>query len=712
MELSHACQYSCSIRTLLRLVICCGRSGIVSILLGVVPIAAAEVVVPTASVYVTKSTRSRQRTTNSLVSEFASFDVVATVTGIVLPIDAKIELQGRGKTIRLLQVSPPSLQFQANFNYANETALDEAIPDGSYTLVVGNTAFPQVNITSNVGITQVQVQNFDSLQRLISPISFSATFAPIPEALFRGMITLRENVPDHVQTPIQTGDILFGASKTISVGSLPPLAIGQSLEMRAKFSETRWSPSATLSVQSMRVHNLVFPITRSHPPPVITQSPLGQTVSDGGIISLSLSASGAELRFQWLRNGQPLAGQTRSTLVVPGARLGHSGAYHVVVANSGGEVSSRAVDVFVLPPPPIVSIDPPNGIVGAGATVTLSSAPLGDSNFYYVWRRNGVAFGREPGPSVTFAPARVSHSGSYTLELVSSFGSVASQPVSLAVLPVTRISNLSVRAQHVAARGPLAVGFAVNGTGSFRNAFFLLRAVGPSLAPFGIANFLSDPRLALLTGQSILAQNDDWGGSQIVAEIGASVGAFPLSGGGSKDSLLLRDFEPGSYSALIDGAGATSGVVLTELYDTASDDFLVSTTPRLSNLSVLSRTGGESGTLIAGFSISGVRPLRVLVRGVGLTLRDFQVPDALSDPRIDLFRADAGVPIFSNDDWVATPASERLADAAVAVGAFPLSPAGKDSALLVSLVPGSYSVHISGNNGASGNVLIEIYEAP
>ena len=46
------------------------------------------------------------------------------------------------------------------------------------------------------------------------------------------------------------------------------------------------------------------------------------------------------------------------------------------------------------------------------------------------------------------------------------------------------------------------------------------------------------------------------------------------------------------------------------------------------------------------------------------------------------------------------------------VGAFQLKTDASDPALLVSLVPGSYTIHISGRLGAAGNALAEIYAVP
>jgi hypothetical protein len=46
------------------------------------------------------------------------------------------------------------------------------------------------------------------------------------------------------------------------------------------------------------------------------------------------------------------------------------------------------------------------------------------------------------------------------------------------------------------------------------------------------------------------------------------------------------------------------------------------------------------------------------------------------------------------------------------VGAFQLEAADWDSALLITLPPGVYSAQVSGRNGETGVVLLEVYEVP
>jgi len=128
---------------------------------------------------------------------------------------------------------------------------------------------------------------------------------------------------------------------------------------------------------------------------------------------------------------------------------------------------------------------------------------------------------------------------------------------------------------------------------------------------------------------------------------------------------------------------------------------------RLINLSCRSRVVGNSSILILGFVIEGPESMRVLIRGVGPTLRAFNITDALSRPLLTLFNS-ANQPIVENRGWSALSDPEGLARAMRQVGAFDLGSAD-DTAVLLNLAPGSYTAHISGQDGSTGVALGEIY---
>ncbi len=125
---------------------------------------------------------------------------------------------------------------------------------------------------------------------------------------------------------------------------------------------------------------------------------------------------------------------------------------------------------------------------------------------------------------------------------------------------------------------------------------------------------------------------------------------------------------------------------------------------RLSNMSVRAQAGGGD-SLITGFTIGPGARMTVLVRAVGPTLGVFGVNGALADPKLTLYDSN-GTKLAENDDFKAADAQ-----AFSSVGAFQLTPGGKDAALVATLGPGSYTAEVSGVGGARGVTLVEVYEA-
>jgi streptogramin lyase len=107
-----------------------------------------------------------------------------------------------------------------------------------------------------------------------------------------------------------------------------------------------------------------------------------------------------------------------------------------------------------------------------------------------------------------------------------------------------------------------------------------------------------------------------------------------------------------------------------------------------------------SGSAIAGFIISGPSPMQVLIRGLGPSLTQFQVENALQDPTLDLHDASGNL-IASNDDWQTAANADQIP-----IGLQPFD--SREPAILTTLQPGSFTAVLRGKNGSSGVGLVEI----
>lgn len=215
----------------------------------------------------------------------------------------------------------------------------------------------------------------------------------------------------------------------------------------------------------------------------------------------------------------------------------------------------------------------------------------------------------------------------------------------------------------------------------------IIRGIGPSLQVNGVpvSGRLADPVLELhdnSNGGALLETNDNWGDAANAADIQAS-GFAPSDP--NESAILVTLNSHNSYSAILRGAGNSSGIGVVEVFDLEG-----TSDTHLANISTRAFVSTGDDVLIGGLIVKGGTPARVIVRAIGPSLTAFNVPNALQDPALELHDAN-GALIASNDDWGSSP------DAA-AIGASGFAPSNaKESAILFVPAPGNYTAIVSGN---------------
>ena len=124
---------------------------------------------------------------------------------------------------------------------------------------------------------------------------------------------------------------------------------------------------------------------------------------------------------------------------------------------------------------------------------------------------------------------------------------------------IPRLANISTRMQVLTGNDVMIGGFVIQGT---QPQTVIVRARGPSLAAFGILNFLANPSLQLFSGSTVIASNDDWQSASNAAQI-QSLGFAPSD---TRESAILITLNPGAYTAVVSGVGGTTGVGLVEVF--------------------------------------------------------------------------------------------------------------------------------------------------
>ena len=92
--------------------------------------------------------------------------------------------------------------------------------------------------------------------------------------------------------------------------------------------------------------------------------------------------------------------------------------------------------------------------------------------------------------------------------------------------------------------------------------------------------------------------------------------------------------------------------------------------------------------------------------GPALGVAPFNLPGVLADAKLEIYNG-ANLKVAENDNW-----EPGLAATFASVAAFGLPTGSKDSALTVTLPPGTYTAQLSGIGGTTGEGIIEVYELP
>ncbi len=366
----------------------------------------------------------------------------------------------------------------------------------------------------------------------------------------------------------------------------------------------------------------VFPFTIiiTTTAPQFTVQPTSVAVT-GGTVILNAVASLA-LSYQWWRNGTMVVGANGPILRIENAAAA-AGTYTCVASNGNGSATSNPATVSIVSTNNVgrlINIST-RSQVGTGANIQIAGFVVGGSGVSgtepLLIRGSGPALtalgvgGALPDPqlelfsgstllatndgwlgaadvaataatdgafawsdpmshdsALIFSPAP----GAYTAQISGEANDTGvalveiydSTPAATYNPSEPRLVNISARVQVGTGGDVLIAGFVIGGVTAKT---VLIRASGPALVPFGVADTLSDPELTLFSGTTVLASNSGWAGVSEIAGAAAAVGAFGWNDPKSADSALLMTLPPGAYTAEIASASGGTGVALVELYE-------------------------------------------------------------------------------------------------------------------------------------------------
>jgi hypothetical protein len=180
--------------------------------------------------------------------------------------------------------------------------------------------------------------------------------------------------------------------------------------------------------------NAVITLTST---PVITAQPASATILTGTSQTLSVSADGAELAYQWSRNGSAIAGATQASYAASEA-----GNYAVAVSNAAGSVTSSTVIIAVSSSvtAPVISVQPTAQTVNGGTGVTFSVTASGAS-VAYQWYWNDAPIAGATDAIYRITAANANSAGNYKVVVTNTAGAVTSATAALTVNVISAGAN-------------------------------------------------------------------------------------------------------------------------------------------------------------------------------------------------------------------------------------------------------------------------------
>jgi hypothetical protein len=263
-------------------------------------------------------------------------------------------------------------------------------------------------------------------------------------------------------------------------------------------------------------------------------------------------------------------------------------------------------------------------------------------------------------------------------------------------IPGAQALNLSTRMLVQTGENVGIGGFIIGGTGPKH---LLLRAIGPSLAQFGVPNILADPVLELHgSGAFVTITNNNWQDDPSQAAAIMATGIPPAN---DLESAIDATLDPGGYTAIVRGNNATSGTALVEVYDLDQG-----ASSKLRNISTRAFVNTGDGIVIAGFILGNtLGDGHFIVRGIGPSIVcKGGCLSLLQDPILEV-RDDNGALRMANNDWQDDPAQAAQISAA---GLAP--PNNREAGIAVTLPPGLYTALLGELNHGTGLGLVEVYD--
>ncbi len=176
---------------------------------------------------------------------------------------------------------------------------------------------------------------------------------------------------------------------------------------------------------------------------------------------------------------------------------------------------------------PLIGRQPSAQTVRLGQRAAFVAGVTGDGGLLYQWSRDGVVLPTQVSSVLRIDAVTAADAGDYVVTVSNNLGTVTSAPARLAIAATAagRLVNLSSNAFSGLGADQLVQSFVAEGA-----VRLLVRAVGPTLAGFGVAGVLTDPAIEVRDGATVLGSNGNWQAVDSGSELSATAMVVGLGG--------------------------------------------------------------------------------------------------------------------------------------------------------------------------------------
>ena len=330
----------------------------------------------------------------------------------------------------------------------------------SQSICAGNPVTFSVAATGDTALTyqwrknQTPITNATSSSFTINSVTAgdAGTYDVIVSGVQSNAATLTVNTAPTVTThpAIQSATVGSTATFTAAANGTPAPSVQWqvSTDGGANFTNIPGATSTTLMVSSLvqsdngKRYRAVFTNSCGSVPTnaatlsvsealTITKHPSTQTLCTGQAATFSVTATGANLSYQWQKNGVPIQGAIASTYNIPSVSTTDSGNYAVVVTSGASSITSNSA-VLTVNAATAITVQPLGQSKIVGQSVTFSVTAAG-TNLTYQWRKNGSPINAATNSSFTIPSVSLSDEADYDVIVSGSCGATSSNVAKLTV---------------------------------------------------------------------------------------------------------------------------------------------------------------------------------------------------------------------------------------------------------------------------------------